>query len=202
MQRITLMVPRYASIQNTVLKHVKADVDFNLRGLRRQSRRALQSQNHLRSVRIWSSRQNSFTLLFRQQQKLLKALEKLDAGSKHARTPSFRADGGKQHVSLQHRMMVRRVSQYDGCLFPPSPHWCCRDVVPQRKSPPRCTLPWKSCQTGGMPSRSAWPSCSSSATETGSCTFRLTTLTSGTPTTPGIWGHWLTGRWRLVPAAN
>lgn len=33
----------------------------------------------------------------RQQQKLLKALEKIDAGLKHARTTSFKADGGKQH---------------------------------------------------------------------------------------------------------
>lgn len=40
MQRITQMVPRYASIQNTVLKHVTAYIDSNLRELRRQSCRA------------------------------------------------------------------------------------------------------------------------------------------------------------------
>lgn len=72
----------------------------------------------------------------------------------------------------------------------------CREGCPRQRSPLHCMLPWRSCQTGGTLCRSGWLSCSSSALETRSCTCLLMTWTSGTLTTPGIWGHLSTERWR------
>ena len=148
--------------------------------------------------------------LFREQQKLLKALENLEAGPSYNIPPSVKTDPNKQPVSQSHRLAVNNpnTAGCDGDIRVQEPLWmfCAfypRQGCPRRRSPLHCMLPWRSCQTGGARCRSGWLSCSSSASETRSSMCLLTTSTSGTLTTPGIWGRSLTerSRWACAPSA-
>lgn len=117
--------------------------------------------------------------LIREQQKLLKALEKLDAEPRYSMTQSVTTDYCKQWVSEW--CLLRLSSNVTGCdrdkravkhaLYDMC--WYCRESSHQLMSPLLYTLPWRSCQTGGMPCRLAWLSCSFFVWETRSCTCHL-----------------------------
>lgn len=154
---------------------------------------------HAYSTQIWrqvNSRVDD-VLLFRQQQKLLKVLEKLDPAPSHRLVQIVNTDSGKQQVSYCSHQAVK-INGVLGCdgdkcdecfVF-------CRDGSPQWRSPLRCILPWRFCQIGEMLCRLGWLSCSSSVSETRSYMCRLTTLTFGTLPILEIWGRSSTAGWR------